>query len=278
MRIAIIGDVHEHWGDEDLAFFASESFDLLLFVGDLPGFSHRNTESVARSIAGVQTPAILIPGNHDGTSPLQVLAEATRIGCDLARWAAPQQVRVERLRAALGPVQLAGYSVHPRGGFDVVAGRPHAMDGRHLSFAPYLEHRFSISDWEASSKRLRKCVDRCTQPIVFLSHNGPSGLGGTRDDLYGRSDPEFDNGDPDLAMAIAYAREEGHIVLASVSGHMHHRGDGGMRRWTLEKDGVRYINAARVPRVFQRDGRTLRHCVELTVDRATTRVREILFD
>jgi len=151
------------------------------------------------------------------------------------------------------------------------------MDGRHLSFQPYLRQAFDITDRSSSAARLRHCVDRCTQPIVFLSHNGPSGLGDTRDDLYGRTGPEMDNGDPDLAEAIAYARASGHRVLACVSGHMHHTGDGGMRRWTTEQEGIRYVNAARVPRVFERGGRSYRHCVELTVQEHSVHVREILY-
>ena len=277
MRIAIIGDVHEQWGAEDLAYFESEDFDLVLFVGDLPSFSHLNTERVARAISGIRSPAILIPGNHDATTPVQVLAEAVQVGCELDRWARAQTRRVERLRDALGRVPLGGYSVHSVGIVDIIACRPHAMDGRFLSFKPYLLDRFGVGDREASGQRLKGCVDRCTNPIIFLSHNGPAGLGGTRDDLFGRSKPEFDNGDPDLTEAIAYARQTGHVVLASAAGHMHHQGDGGARRWTVERDGIRYINAARVPRVFQRNGRSYRHCVELIVNGDRTVVREILY-
>ncbi len=277
MRIAIVGDIHEHWGEEDLSYFASEHFDAILFVGDLPRFSHRNTEAVARSVSKLDTRAIFIPGNHDGPSPVQVLAEAARCGCDLGGWVSAHVSRIDRLQRALGSVELGGFSVHPLDGVDVVACRPHAMDGRHLSFAPYLAARFGVTSIEASSERLRGCVDRCTQPIVFLSHNGPAGLGCTRDDLYGRSTPEFDNGDLDLTEAVAHAQRTGHEVLAVVSGHMHHSGDGGMRRWTIEKGGVRYVNAARVPRVFEREGRRHRHCVELVVAQGPVRIREILF-
>jgi len=277
MRVAIIGDVHERWDGADTAFFEPSAWDLVLFVGDLPGPSHRGTLSVARRIATLRTPAILVPGNHDGTSPLQVLAEATRIGCDLSRWGAVQERRVAQLRDALGPVALGGFSVHPCGEVDVVVARPHAMDGRYASFQPYLRRAFGVADLEDSTERLRECVDRCTQPILFLSHNGPRGLGGTRDDLFGLRRPERDNGDADLAQAIAYARSSGHRVLACISGHMHHSGDGGMRRWTTTREGVRYVNAARVPRVFERNGRPRRHCVELVMSGARTRVRELLF-
>jgi hypothetical protein len=59
---------------------------------------------------------------------------------------------------------------------------------------------------------------------------------------------------------------------------MHHTGDGGMRRWTVSLDGVRYVNAARVPRVFHRDGRTFRHCVELDIQGTEISVRERLYE
>jgi len=278
MRIAIIGDVHAQWAAADTDYFARSGHDLVLFVGDLPSATHRDLLAVASRMASLRTPAILIPGNHDGTRPVQVLAEATRVGANLALWRGGQQRRIDRLRRALGSVALGGYSVHPCGVVDVVACRPHAMDGRYLSFQPYLAEAFGISDLPASAARLRHCVDQCTQPIVFLSHNGPSGLGDTRDDLFGRSRPEFDNGDRDLAEAIAYARSSGHRVLASVSGHMHHSGDGGMRRWTVSREGVRYVNAARVPRVFRREGRTWRHCVELDIDGVEVSVREHLYE
>jgi hypothetical protein len=48
---------------------------------------------------------------------------------------------------------------------------------------------------------------------------------------------------------------------------MHHNvKGGGQRRWLLEEDGTLYVNAARVPRIFQEDGRTFHHhvCVEVT--------------
>jgi hypothetical protein len=51
----------------------------------------------------------------------------------------------------------------------------------------------------------------------------------------------------------------------------HHVKGGGSRPMAVERDGVTYVNAARVPRIFERDGRTLRHhvCLEIDGDRAS---------
>ena len=59
-------------------------------------------------------------------------------------------------------------------------------------------------------------------------------------------------------------------VLAVVAGHMHHRlRGGGARRWKAEQDGVLFLNAARVPRVFHHEGRQVRHHLRLVVSPST---------
>ncbi|MEZ4237948.1 MAG: metallophosphoesterase [Myxococcota bacterium] len=141
MRIAAIGDVHRQWTERDCRILDGMGYDLVLFVGDLGDRLHLHTLATARRIARLRTPALLIPGNHDATTPLGVLFEG------LHRWTARPALarrsrrRTEALQRALGPVQLAGYSAHPHPahGVTVIAARPHAMDGRRLSFAPALQ-------------------------------------------------------------------------------------------------------------------------------------------
>jgi uncharacterized protein (TIGR04168 family) len=94
--------------------------------------------------------------------------------------------------------------------------------------------------------------------VLFLAHNGPSGLGGQAQDLWGRDfDPDGgDWGDADLRGAIEHARGRGLRVLAVLAGHMHWalRGRPGVqRRWQLQERGTLYVNAARVPRVFTQE-------------------------
>jgi uncharacterized protein (TIGR04168 family) len=78
-----------------------------------------------------------------------------------------------------------------------------------------------------------------------------------------------DFGDSDLRQAIDFAQQRGKTILAVVAGHMHHHvKKGGQRTWHLVQDGINYMNAARVPRNFVVDGRTLHHhiCLTLTND------------
>ncbi len=275
MRLAVLGDLHGCFDDADVRALDARGLGLVCFVGDLGGWTHREVEPVARRISTLKTRALLLPGNHDGTSPLGVLAEAT--GWLRRRPGAGRRAvrRADRLRVALGPVALAGYTLHPLGehGPTLIAARPHAMEPRWLTFPQALEARFGVSTLADSAARLRSLVDAARGDLVFLAHNGPAGLGGGPRDpftFYGRRDL----GDPDLADAVAYARASGRRVLAVVAGHLHH--SGADRDWDVVRDGVRYVNAARVPRWFTGPQGPVRHHVELELGPDGAVAHEIL--
>jgi uncharacterized protein (TIGR04168 family) len=123
--------------------------------------------------------------------------------------------------------------------------------------------------------RLRDLVDRsATEHLLFLAHNGPTGLGMTPRDPWGRDfgGETGDWGDDDLSDAVAYARERGRRPLAVIAGHMHWS-DARPRRWCVEHAGTLYINAARVPRVFDVNGGTNRLHLALTLTAGEARVR-----
>ncbi len=76
---------------------------------------------------------------------------------------------------------------------------------------------------------------------------------------------------------MAHAERVGKRVVAVIAGHMHHRlRGGGLRTWSEHRDGVLYVNAARVPRVFEQGGRTVRHHVEVVLGEGTATAREVL--
>jgi uncharacterized protein (TIGR04168 family) len=248
VRIAVVGDVHRCWTPSDSLALDALAYDLVLFVGDLPDRLHRGLITTARAIATLKTPAVMIPGNHDGPDPVAVALETlhrtprTRLGPG----------RLDRLQQALGPVALGGYRIHrfPDHDVSVIVGRPFAMDGRRCSFAPLLDRRHGVASMATSIRRLQELVEIADGRLVFLAHNGPLGLGpGTADpwSLQGR-----DLGDPDLAAAVHHARRLGRDVAAVCAGHQHH--DGRNRRWSVRRDGVLYVNAARVPRRTRRGG------------------------
>jgi uncharacterized protein (TIGR04168 family) len=284
VRIAVIGDVHLFWGEEDVAFFERSAYDLLLFVGDVADYSQRRALPVLRSIGRLGVPSLFIAGNHDGARLSQFVAEAMGWGRLAHVLGRGQARRCAEMQAALGRVPLCGYSRHPFSirGFDfaVLAARPHSMGGSQAAFRRYLARAFGVGGIEASAARLRELVDACPlERLVVLAHNGPSGLGARREDIWGCDfrPREGDFGDDDLRLLVEHARARGKRVLAVVAGHMHHELKGGGRRiWSLSRDGTLYVNAARVPRVFVENGRRLRHHVLLELDGERAAAREVL--
>lgn len=283
VRIGVIGDLHGRWGEEDLVGLGGSGYDALLFTGDLGGRWPKGSIGICRSIARLPLPTFVIPGNHDGPSLPQLVAEVLGRPDRSERGARRMQERVERLQDALSPHRFAGYCRHPLAeDLELIAGRPHSMGGDRVGFARFIERRFGVGSMQESAERLRTLVQESgASRLVFLAHNGPLGLGAERDDPFGCDfRPErLDFGDPDLAEAVLYARRIGKRVLAVVAGHMHHKvRGGGTRRWLVEREGTLYVNAARVPRVFRRAGRRVRHHVELVVDGPECRAREVLLE
>ncbi|MFW6051055.1 MAG: metallophosphoesterase [Myxococcota bacterium] len=285
VRIAVIGDVHRRFDDRDVAWLDASDYDLILFVGDLAGYRQREGLQVARIIARLRKPALVLPGNHDGPHLLQLAAEV--FGWGLApHLGGRMHRRVARLERALAPVPLAGYSLHPRsvGGLDftVLAARPHSFGGPGWPLGKYMRRRFGVRSMQDSADKLRALVDQAPhERLVLLAHNGPAGLGSTRDAIFGCDfrPEEGDWGDSDLQAAIDHARKRGKRVLAVAAGHMHHAVKGGGRRpTTAERDGTLHVNAARVPRIFRREGRVLRHHVRLELHEDHARAEERLVE
>jgi uncharacterized protein (TIGR04168 family) len=284
VRIAVVGDIHVHWDEADLAYFNRSNYDLLLFVGDLAKYAHAGGLRVAKSLSGLSRPALVIPGNHDGVRALQLLAEISGNQPMTQLLGRGQGRRCAALRRALDPIPMVGYSRHEfsvRGlDFSVLAARPHSMGGPALGCAPYLSRAFGVASMQESAERLKQLVDECqAEHVIFFAHNGPTGLGDGRSDIWGCDfrPAEGDFGDPDLRIAIDHARARSKKILAVVAGHMHHAlAGGGERRWLVEREGLLHINAARTPRIFVLGRRRLRHHVVLETDGDRTTAEEVL--
>ena len=284
VKIAIIGDIHHQFTQFDVAYFNNSDYDLLLCTGDLPFHGSQKDQELASRLAALEKPALLIPGNHDCVNMAQFIAEAKGMAW-LANASSPgQQELVEELQQLLDPVVMCGYSVHEYlfDGVDlcVIAGRPLSFGGPELRYRRYLEANFGVDSLNASVERLQKLIDGAgSRQILFLSHNGPSGLGSKADDIWGCDfKPQAgDYGDPDLEAATTYAKNMGRLVPAVIAGHMHHAlQNGGDRHWLARRNNTTYINAARVPRVIESKTQTLHHHIQLYIDRKEVIVEEKL--
>lgn len=283
LRLAVIGDVHGHWLDADTEYFNASPYAAVLFVGDLALMA--GAIPTARRLAGLRVPAWAIAGNHDATTTAQFLAELQgreRLAALLGR---TQGLREARLRRALGAVKLAGFSLdtldwHGRP-LGILAARPFSMGGERLYFRAYLQRRHGVASIGDSARRLRALIDAAPPDLVLLAHNGPAGLGGSRSDPWGCDfrPEQGDFGDPDLRDALDYALDRGRRVHAVLAGHMHHQlKGGGERTWQVRRDGVLYVNAARVPRIAVGADGPRRHHVELILDGVDARAQAVWID
>jgi len=276
VRIAVVGDVHLIWDERDVHALDACGYDLILFVGDLAGYGAVGALEVGRSIRNLQTRALVMPGNHDAVTVAQLAAEVLRTPrLRLAREALAlgMNTRVQQLTAALAPVPVCGYSLHPYHDLQltVLAARPHSLGGGRLGFRRYLAKRFEVGRMSESTARLCALFDQVPREhrILVLAHCGPHGLGAARDSIYGCDflPTQGDWGDPDLRDALVHARERGQRVLGVIAGHMHHRlRGGGERTWHVQRDGVLHVNAARVPRRRKTPQGEERHHVRITLE------------
>ena len=279
-QLALIGDLHASWDDADTDYFNASRYELLLFTGDLGSSGPRNGVSVARSLARLSRPALVMLGNNDA-------AEYARISAEL-RYRQGRELLLRGLesRAPAAPsssVRACGLDAHRFEvaglAFTVIAGRPFAMGNSELSSPAALRASYGVASLEECRTRLFALVDGAdTEHLIFLAHNGPSGLGAESDAPWGRDfHPDAgDWGDDDLEAAVAHARATGRRVLAVVAGHMHWRlRGGGLRRWYTTQDDTLYVNAARVPRAVRSQGALVCHHCALTLSPARAEVREI---
>jgi len=277
-RLGVIGDLHTHWDNVDVAQFAGTDYDLLYFTGDLGGGTPDSCLRMARAMAGLRHPTLVMPGNNDTVDIEQLAAElAHQNGLNrLLSMAGNEQ--------AVHPILLCGYSRHSIYledlDIDLIAARPHSMGGPDLSFPDYMRDTYGINDLQASAQRLVELVEESTADrLVFLAHNGPLGLGEHPGAMWGCDFKKDggDWGDADLTHAIAHATALGKEVLAVIGGHMHLRTKCGKDRpWKTQRENITYINAARVPRIFSTGDDVYRHHVSVTIDANGIQAEEVL--
>ncbi|XP_020576004.1 uncharacterized protein LOC110021733 [Phalaenopsis equestris] len=245
VRIVIVGDVHDDWDlKEDSSALQLLQPDLVLFTGD---FGNENVELV-RSISNLDFPKAAILGNHDcwGTYDFQQKKETL------------VQLQLE----SLGKHHVAYSRLDmPELKLSVVGGRPFSSGGDKLFRPKLLSQRYGVRNLEESKKKIINAALGAPDGhnLVFLAHNGPSGLGSKMDDICGKDwvSEGGDHGDSDLAKALLELRNKRLPIPLVVFGHMHKGlAYGGLRKMiVVGVDGTIYLNGAIVPRAKKLHGR-----------------------
>ncbi|GBF82654.1 TIGR04168 family protein [Aphanothece sacrum] len=257
IKIAVIGDIHEQWEEADNLALEAIGVDLALFVGDFGNESVR----VVSLIESLSIPKAVIMGNHD----------AWYTASDWGRKQCPydhqKEDRVQTQLDILGDIHV-GYSKldFPTLNLSVVGSRPYSWGGPEWKNKEFLRDRYGITNFiESTAKMVAEAKKTAFETVLFLGHNGPTGLGKEPEAMCGRDWQPLggDHGDPDLGEAIAQVRGLGKQIPLVTFGHMHHRlrHTRSQLRTRVKNDpqGTIYLNAASVPRIIEQEGEKLRN-------------------
>lgn len=257
MTIAVIGDVHDQWEEDDAIALKQLGVDLVLFVGD---FGNESV-SVVQAIASLDIPKAAVFGNHDAW---YTATEWGRKKCPYNRetedWVQEQLDLLGEAHVGYGKLDF------PELGLSVVGGRPFSWGGPEWKYADFYQERFAVSGLANSTERIIAAAQQAAyNTVIFLGHNGPTGLGDRPEDPCGKDWQPLggDFGDADLAEAIAQIKRLGKSVPLVTFGHMHHhlRHTKAHLRKSVSShpDGTVYLNAASVPRIVQKENKRLRN-------------------
>ncbi len=249
LQIAIVGDVHQQWNNDDATALQSLNVDLVLFVGD---FGNEDL-AIIDQIANLPLPKAAIFGNHDAWYT------ATPWG---RRKRPYDPAKDDRFATQLKTLQdcHVGYNCldFPQLGLSVIGARPFSWGGSEWRNKTFYRDRYGVTSFQDSTAKILTAARRASQPnLILIGHNGPTGLGEAPEDICGKDWNPIggDYGDPDMADAIAQLQLEltaqGKALPLVSFGHMHHslrhRKDR-LRTCALRQDGTLYLNAARCPR------------------------------
>jgi uncharacterized protein (TIGR04168 family) len=257
MRVILVGDVHDQWNEVDEAALAALSPDVVLFVGD---YGNENVPVVRRiaKYAETSTASVAaVTGNHDAFYSM------TNRGRENCPYNADKIDRVKEQLELLASFNPGYRSIPVKEPFPfaIVGGRPFSWGGPFWKHNRFYRQYFQVHGMSQSAQRIADAVLSAERHrIIFVSHQGPTGLGDQANSPCGRDwgdEPGGDWGDDDLRQGIVAARKAGKAVPLVVFGHMHavlHGGSSGFRTmlWT-ERDGPSgqhtvMVNAAVVPR------------------------------
>jgi uncharacterized protein (TIGR04168 family) len=269
LKLAVIGDVHDHWDDDSATALSSLNADVVIFVGD---FGNENVEIVKKLASHPANNKIFMLGNHEAWYSLTARGRqrALKVAMQSSSLTANNLVSntmsgpictshaLEEMFKTLGKDHI-GYTstIFDHFGIALVGGRPFSKGGKRWSdIAAFYKHHYGIERMEESAHRI---VDVALSqpfelPLILVAHNGPTGLGSNRYSPCGVDwqEPEEDFGDPDLGEAIEILAKQNRSPSLVLFGHMHHTLKNGGKRDMAAVDpvtGTVYLNSAVVPRI-----------------------------
>lgn len=256
IKIAVVGDVHDLWEAEDAIALQKLAVDLVLFVGD---FGNESV-NVVRQITSIKLPIAAIMGNHDAW---YTASDWGRKRCPYDRqkedWVQQQLDLLGKTHVGYGKLDFPQFQL------SVVGSRPFSWGGELWKNEQFYRKRYGITNFDDSAARIIAAAESAAyETIIFVGHNGPTGLGNRPEDICGKDWQPIggDYGDPDLEIAIAKTQALGKKIPLVTFGHMHHNlrhTKEKLRTITSTTPGTVYLNSASVPRIIQTETNKLRN-------------------
>ncbi len=265
ITIAVVGDIHDLWDSEDEVALKHLGVDLVLFVGD---FGNEAVE-VVRQIAAIDLPLATIMGNHDAWYT------ASYWGQKQAPYDRTKEDRVQQQLDLLGETHVGFAKLDfPQFNLSVVGSRPFSWGGKVWRNENFYRDRYNVNNFAESTTRIVTAAKNTAHDtIIFIGHNGPTGLGDRPEDTCGKDwkSPGGDYGDPDFAEAIDKVRTLGKSIPLVTFGHMHHRLRHRKDRLrtivNTSPEGTIYLNSACVPRIKTEKEKLERNFSLVSLDR-----------
>lgn len=246
--IAVVGDIHDQWEVADGIALQKLGIDLVLFVGD---YGNESVD-VVKAIADLDIPKAAVFGNHDAWYT------ATAWGRQKCPYDRKKADWVQEQIDLLGAAHVGyGKLDFPELNLTVVGSRPFTWGGSVWKNEDFYQERFGVTSFEESTARIVAAANSAAyETVIFLGHNGPSGLGDRAQDPCGKDWQPLggDFGDPDLTEAIAQTFATGKKIPLVTFGHMHHKlrhTQKHLRRAVHVTRDTVYLNAASVPRIVE---------------------------
>ena len=264
ISIAVVGDVHDQWDEQDHLALKHLGIDLVLFVGD---FGNESIEVVSK-IASLDIPKAVILGNHDSWYT------ASPWGRKKAPYDRTKEDRVQQQLDLLGDAHVGyGRLDLPQFNLSVVGSRPFSWGGSEWKNSDFYRDRYNITSFAASTLRIVENAQNSPYDnLICIGHNGPLGLGDQPEDTCGRDWNPLggDHGDPDFAEAIEKILTLGKSIPLVTFGHMHHslrhRKDRLRTIINTSDTGAIYLNAACVPRIKKQEDKILHNFSIVTME------------
>lgn len=275
IKIAVIGDIHHQWQLEDNLILEHLGLNLALFVGD---FGNESVE-VVRQIADLNVPKAVIMGNHDAWYT------ASAWGRQQSPYNHDHEDRVKEQLDLLGESHVGYRKLDFTAlNLSVVGSRPFSWGGSEWKNKRFLRNLYDVDNFtDSTAKIVANAQETRYNTLIFLGHNGPTGLGDEPEAICGRDWPPLggDHGDPDFANAINQVRHSGKSIALVTFGHMHHhlRHTRSRLRTRVKTDayGTVYLNAASVPRIIEQNGQKLHNFSLVSLESGVVRAIDLIW-